>query len=49
MDDISLEDVVLQNLLTNESYLRKVIPFIKEEYFSNRRQSVYFSLFGFLL
>ena len=42
MEEISLEDVVLQNLLTNESYLRKVLAFIKEDYFSSRVQSVYF-------
>lgn len=36
MEEISLEDIVLQNLLTNESYIRKVIAFIKEDYFSNR-------------
>lgn len=45
MDNISLEDVVLQNLLCNESYLRKVLPFVKEEYFSTRSQSMHFSLF----
>lgn len=34
MEDISLEDVVLQNLITNDTFLRKAIPYIKEEYFS---------------
>lgn len=35
MDDISLEDVVLQNLITNDTFLRKAIPYIKEEYFAD--------------
>jgi replicative DNA helicase len=30
---IDLEQTILQNLLTNEPYMRKVIPFIKKEYF----------------
>ena len=30
---IELEQTILQNLLTNEPYMRKVIPFIKKEYF----------------
>ena len=28
-----LEQVILRNILTNERYMRKVIPFIKKEYF----------------
>ena len=30
---IDLEQSILRNLLTNEQYMRKVIPFIKKEYF----------------
>jgi replicative DNA helicase len=30
-----IEDLILSNLLTNEEYTRKVLPFIKEEYFSD--------------
>lgn len=30
---IELEQTILQNLLTNEPYMRKVIPFVKKEYF----------------
>jgi replicative DNA helicase len=30
---IDLEQTILRNLLTNEHYMRKVIPFIKKEYF----------------
>lgn len=28
-----LEQVILRNILTNETYMRKVIPFVKKEYF----------------
>ena len=30
---IELEQTILQNLLTNEPYMRKVIPFVKKDYF----------------
>jgi len=39
---ISLEQTILRNLLTNEPYTRKVIPFIKGEYF----EGVYRNLFN---
>ena len=29
----NIEQVVLKNILTNEAYMRKVLPFIKAEYF----------------
>ena len=32
---MSIEQTVLSNILTNESYARKVVPFLKEEYFQN--------------
>jgi replicative DNA helicase len=31
---IDLEQTILRNLLTNEEYMRKVIPFVKPEYFA---------------
>jgi archaellum biogenesis ATPase FlaH len=37
----NVEQVILRNVLTNESYMRKVLPFIKPEYF----QGVYHQLF----
>ena len=37
----NVEQVILRNILTNESYMRKVLPFIKPEYF----QGVYHQLF----
>jgi len=38
-----VEFLILRNLLYNEEYLRKVVPFIKEEYFENVNQKVIFS------
>ena len=37
----NIEQVVLRNVLTNEAYMRKVLPFIKPEYF----EGVYNQLF----
>jgi KaiC/GvpD/RAD55 family RecA-like ATPase len=38
-----LEVVILKNLVFNEEYTRKVLPFIKEEYFSNNTEKKFFS------
>ena len=37
-----VEFLILRNLLHNETYLRKVIPFIKSEYFEDNNQKVVF-------
>jgi replicative DNA helicase len=37
-----VEFLVLRNLLYNEEYLRKVIPFIKSEYFEDQNQKIVF-------
>jgi replicative DNA helicase len=37
-----VEFLVLRNLLHNEQYVRKVIPFIKSEYFEDQNQKVVF-------
>ena len=37
-----IEFLVLRNLLYNESYVRKVLPFIKSEYFEDQNQKVIF-------
>lgn len=42
MKKIDLEQTILRNVLTNESFMRKVIPFIKKEYF----EGVYKELFA---
>ena len=39
---MKLEQVILRNLICNEEYLRKVIPFIKPEYFSDRTERTIF-------
>ena len=35
-----LETVILRNLIRNEEYLRKVLPFLKLEYFSDKTERV---------
>ena len=38
-----IERTALRNLIHNEKYCRKVLPFIKEEYFSDRLEKVLFT------
>ena len=38
----TVEFLVLRNLLHNEEYVRKVIPFIKGDYFEDRNQRIVF-------
>jgi len=40
---MNLELVILKNLIYNEEYLRKVLPFLKSEYFSNKTEKVIFN------
>ena len=40
---MKLEQTILKNLIYNEEYLRKVLPFIKEEYFSDRTDRAIFN------
>ena len=37
-----VEFLILRNLIHNEEYVRKVIPFIKAEYFEDFNQKVVF-------
>jgi len=37
---MKIEKVILQNLIHNEDYLRKVIPFLKSEYFSDSTENL---------
>ena len=37
-----VEILILRNLLYNEEYLRKVIPFIKKDYFEDLNQKIIF-------
>ena len=41
---MAIEQVIFNNLVHNEDYARKVIPFLKEEYFSDHSQKVVFRL-----
>ena len=38
----NVEFLILRNLLHNEEYVRKVIPFVKAEYFEDTKQKVIF-------
>ena len=38
----TVEFLVLKNLLHNEEYVRKVIPFVKADYFEDRNQKIVF-------
>ena len=37
-----IEKVILRNLIYNEEYLRKVLPFIEPDYFNNRGERIVF-------
>ena len=38
----TVEFLVLKNLLHNEEYVRKVIPFVKADYFEDPHQKIVF-------
>ena len=38
-----IEQTILSNFFYNEEYTRKVLPFVKEEYFSNRTEAILFN------
>ena len=33
MQKTNLEQIILRNILTNEDYMRKVLPFVRPDYF----------------
>jgi len=37
---MKLETVILRNLIRNEDYLRKVLPFLKNEYFTDKTEKI---------
>ena len=41
-----IETTILNNLIFNEEYTRKVIPFIKEDYFQDGIEKVLFKTIG---
>lgn len=47
---VRLEQTILKNLIKNEEYTRKVLPFLKEEYFGNMEDRLlYNEVAGFIL
>ena len=38
-----IEKTTLKNLLHNEDYIRKVLPFLKSEYFDDRHERIVFT------
>lgn len=43
MEMSTIEKTILRNLIHNEDYMRKVIPFLKKEYFTARSEEIIFS------
>jgi replicative DNA helicase len=43
MSDVSVTRIVLNNLVTNEDYVRKVLPFIDPSYFQDAAERVFFT------
>lgn len=48
LENVNLQSVILRNLLTNEKYLREVIPFIKSEYFEGIYKKVFYEVTEFV-
>ena len=42
-----LETTILRNLIGNESFYRKVVPFLKAEYFEDLTERVVFKILCF--
>jgi len=40
----TIETIILSNLINNEEFSRKVIPFLKEEYFQSRKDKIVFNI-----
>ena len=40
---MKLEQTILKNLIYNDEYLRKVLPFLKGEYFTDRTERLIFN------
>ena len=38
----TIEQTILKNLVSNEDYTRKVLPFLKEDYFTDRHEKIVF-------
>ena len=47
MTKLNLEQTILSNLISNPDYTRKVIPYLKEEYFQDSTERVVFKTIAF--
>ena len=41
---MEVEKLILENLIFNDEYNRKVLPFLKDEYFIDQKQKIVFDL-----
>ena len=37
----SIEQTIIKNIITNETFMRKVLPFIKPDYFEGTYQKIF--------
>lgn len=47
--EINIEKVILANLLENEDYARKVIPYLKGDYFSEKTERILYELINYYI
>ena len=46
----TIEHVILENLLYNDEYSRRVVPFLNDEYFHDRKEKIlYNTISNFIL
>ena len=38
----TIENTIIKNLISNEEYMRKVLPFLKPDYFDNTHEKIIF-------
>ena len=48
MIEANIQQTIIRNLLSNEEYLRKVIPFLKKEYFEAEYKTVFNEIVSFV-
>jgi archaellum biogenesis ATPase FlaH len=48
MEKTTIQTTILRNLLTNEKFTRKVIPFLKKEYFEGIHRSIFDQIVSFV-
>lgn len=41
-----IQELIFSQLLTNDEYARKVLPHLKEEYFSNQEEKIFFKIYS---